>query len=198
MSGQRLNNLYLIAGVNGTGKTQFVRKFIDRSKKRVLIVNPTFEEKWDRYPKIKLDDTEELRKFEGVKQLQPTYVFGNMRKPFIQLLQVMWDNYENGVLVLDDCLEMIGANLVEEVGTIMRGYRQHNIDLFAIFHSLNQVPPKFWEHCNGYLVIFKTQDNWKRIKDKLPQHKIGEIEQTWQRVMQKSDSDKHYFEIVQL
>lgn len=198
MSSQRQNKLYLICGVNGTGKTQFVRKFIDSSPKRVLIINPTFEKKWERYPKIKIDNLEEIRTFEGIKQLQPRYVFGNMRKSFIQLLQVMWDNYENGVLVIDDCREIIGANLVEEVGSIMRGYRQHNLDVFAIFHSINQVPPKFWEHCNGYMVIFKTQDAQKKFEDKLPGHKREEILATWTRVVKQAAKDEHHYEIVKL
>lgn len=198
MSKERMNKLYLICGVNGTGKTHFVRKFIDSGPRRVLILNPTFEDKWDRYPKIKIDNAEEIKTFEGIRQLQPRYVFGDMRKPFIQMLQVMWDNYENGVLVMDDCREMFEANLVKEVSSIMRGYRQHNLDVFAIFHSLNQVPPKFWEHSNGYVIIFKTQDNEKKIKDKLPDHKRDQILATWRRVVKTAETDEHYYEIIKL
>jgi len=195
---ERQNLLYLICGVNGSGKTQFVRKFIDASPKRVLIINPTYEKKWDIYPKIDNKKPEELRTFKGIRQLQPDYVFGSMRKPFIKILQLMWENYENGVVVIDDCREIINATLVEEVGSIMRGYRQHNIDIFAIFHSINQIPPKFWEHCNGYIVIFKTQDSLEKIKDKIPSHKREEVLATWAQVMKESETNKHVNRIVQL
>lgn len=198
MSTERQNKVYLICGVNGTGKTQFVRKFIDKGTRRALILNPTFEPKWDRYPKIKVDDAEAIRTFEGIKQLQPRYAFGKMKKSFIQMLQIMWDNYENGVLVLDDCREMFEANLVSEVGSIMRGYRQHNLDVFAIFHSISQIPPKFFDHCNGYLVIFKTQDSEDRFVTKLPGHKREVILNTWKRVVSKAEENEHYCEFVKM
>lgn len=195
----RMSRLYIVCGVNGTGKTQFVKKFLSKNQKRTLVINPTFEKKWDEFPKIKEEDAEELKTFTGIKQIQPKPIFGNMKKSFLAMLQLVWDNYYNGTMVIDDCREIISANLQDEVGSIMRGYRQHNLDLFTIFHSLNQVPPQVWEHSNGYLVMFKSQENWHKLKVKLPETHIALMEQTWKKVCHKANNgDPHAFEILKL
>lgn len=173
---ERQSKMYIIVGKNGTGKTYFVRQFLQRSSRRALIMNPTNEDKWDEFEPIKADDGKEIKEFKGIRQLKARLVFGDMAPEYRRMLRLVWDKYENGVLVMDDCREMVEAKLSKEVGSVMRGFRQHNMDVFAMFHSINQVPPMVWDHVT-YLVLFYTQDNLDKVKKKLPTQRIGAIEQ---------------------
>ena len=185
MTAIRKNMLYIIAGVNGTGKTKLVmEKFIMRDKRRSLIVNPMREKKWNVFPSV---GDKDLRTFKGIAQIKPQIDFSDrIGKSYIPMLQSIYYNYQGGNLVMDDCREIIQANLQDQVKTVMLGYRQNNLDVFAIFHSLRQVPPGVWDHCNGYLILFKTQDR-DDVYSRLPASVADEIWEKSKRITARTN-----------
>jgi len=179
---QRQGVFIIVVGTNGTGKTTFVTKLIDDIGRRVLIVDPDGLE-WQTVASITSDKVSKIKKGKRARIIAPT------PEDLVQLI-----NFSDGSLVLDDCRYYIRSRIAEPIRQVLVRRRQRAIDVFAVAHSLNEVPPVFWTFAT-HLILFKTTDNPERLKHNLP-HFEDKIKTHLSRV--NENKDHHYFEIVPL
>ena len=103
-------------------------------------------------------------------------------------------NYTNGNLVLDDCRYYVRSRFEEGVRQLLVRRRQKDVDIFAVAHSLNEVPPTFWTFAT-HLVLFKIKDNPQRLKQNIPKFK----ELTEKHIPEiNGHSNHHYFRVIPL
>ena len=67
----------------------------------------------------------------------------------------IFQNYHDGVLMLDDCKQYMKANTTQVPGLtdILIEYRHSMIDVFLVVHGPGQLPPKIWDHASGVIVM---------------------------------------------
>ncbi len=170
---QRIRNLTVILGTNGTGKTSFLKKMISEMTKggiRTLLVTPDDIE----YPNLReweLKKTSEFT-FPGVRKhiFEPKHTF-----------KAISDNYRRGNLVFDDCRDYIPANLEKEdkFRRLLIRRRQKEIDVFLVAHGFTEIPPKVFAFVNKY-VLFKTTDDVSKRKNDIRNYEA--VEQAVNRV----------------
>lgn len=177
---QRQVLFFIIVGTNGTGKTTLVRELI--GDKRTLVVDPDGLE-WGDLPMIDVDDIDRIKEGKKARIVAPNY------KDMAELTR-----YMNGNLVLDDCRYYIKSRIEEGVRQVMVRRRQKAVDIFAVAHSLNEVPPTFWTFAS-HLVLFKTKDNPERLKQNIPR-----FEEIAKRHIVEVNGNKshHYYRVIPL
>jgi len=172
----------IVVGTNGTGKTTIVNRLIDEVGRRVLVVDPDGLE-WHRLATIDSEKCSKIKKGKRARIVAPTPE---------DLHNIVL--FSDGSLVLDDCRYYVKSRIAESLRQIFVRRRQRAIDIFAVAHSLNEVPPTFWTFAT-HLILFKTTDNPERLKHNLPGFE-EKIKSHLKRV--NGHSDHHYFEIVPL
>lgn len=171
---------FIIVGTNGTGKTTLTKQLINTRK--TLVVDPDGLE-WSQLPTIEIDEITRLRPNKHARIIAPEY------KEIVELV-----NYRNGNLVLDDCRYYVKSRIEEGVRQLLVRRRQKDVDIFAVAHSLNEVPPTFWTFAT-HLVLFKIKDNPQRLKQNIPKYK----ELTEKHIPEiNSHQDHHYFRVIPL
>lgn len=145
----------IIVGTNGTGKTTLIRKLINANGKRVLVVDPDGIE-WHDLPTIESEDITRLKQGKRARIVAPN-------PEDLAALTA----FSEGSLVLDDCRYYVKARIEESIRKVFVRRRQRGIDIYAVAHSLNEVPPTFWTFAT-HLLLFKTTDNPDRLKHNLP------------------------------
>jgi ABC-type Mn2+/Zn2+ transport system ATPase subunit len=171
---------FIIVGTNGTGKTTLTKKLI--TGRKTLVVDPDGLE-WSHIPTIDIDEITLLRPEKSARIIAPDY------KDIIELI-----NYRSGNLVLDDCRYYVRSRIEEGVRQLLVRRRQKDVDIFAVAHSLNEVPPTFWTFAT-HLVLFKIKDNPQRLKQNIPKYK----ELTEKHIPEINNHDNHhYFRVIPL
>jgi len=171
---------FIVVGTNGTGKTTFVKQLI--GNKKTLVIDPDGLE-WGMLPTIDIDEITLLKDGKQARIIAPDY------KEIVELV-----NYKHGNLVLDDCRYYVKSRIEHGVRQLLVRRRQKDIDIFAVPHSLNEVPPTFWTFAT-HLVLFKIKDNPDRLKHNVPifpvlkEKHIPEI---------NAHPDHHYFRVIPL
>lgn len=181
MAIERQALFFIISGTNGTGKTTLLKKLIS-NKKRTLIVDADGYE-FSNVATIDVQDIDRIKKGKKARIIAPT------PKDLEELT-----NFTNGNLVLDDCRYYIKARIEESIRRLFVRRRQHNIDIFAVAHSLNEIPPTFWTFAT-HLVLFKTKDNADRLKQNFPRYDDvlkGHIKEI------NAHSNHHYYRVIPL
>jgi hypothetical protein len=169
----------IIVGTNGTGKTTVLRNLVNTNR-RLLVIDPDGME-WGDLPEIKLSQ---------VAMMTPTAkarVIGPSPEELDMLI-----NFENGNLVLDDCRYYVKSRIEESVRKTLVRRRQKSIDVYAVGHSLSEIPPTFWVFCT-HLILFKTRDNAARVKQNIP--KYQELEKVHIPEINRH-ADHHYYRII--
>ena len=184
----RQEKFILITGTTGTGKTTFCLDLINEKLKtnqnRVLLINPN-DEKLANYPNINLD-SKEISKFKGIRK---AYILD--KKDWKNL-----KNFQNGMLVLDDCRRYIPDNLPIELRDIFINNRHYHIDIITVGHGFTEVPPKFYTFAKQ-LVLFKTLDSVKLRKKELGSN-FEKVEKLIESVAKQYITNKHHKQIISL
>jgi len=171
---------FIIVGTNGTGKTTLTKKLI--TGRKTLVVDPDGLE-WGHIPTIDIEEMTLLKDNKSARIIAPDY------KDIVELV-----NYRNGNLVLDDCRYYVRSRIEEGVRQLLVRRRQKDVDIFAVAHSLNEVPPTFWTFAT-HLVLFKIKDNPQRLKQNIPKYK----ELTEKHIPEiNGHKDHHYFRVIPL
>ena len=183
MAQVRQSLFFIIIGTNGTGKTTLLNNILTNSnRKNVLIVDPDGYE-WRQYQEIPVDEIDTLNTGTH-KILAPT-------KEEIEYLI----EFRNGILVLDDCRYYANKRLENEIRRVLIRRRQNVLDVFAVAHSLSEVPPDFYTFAT-HIVIFKTNDSVVRLRQSIDRDKLDSLKEVIQRV--NKHPSRHHFEIVAL
>lgn len=191
----RATSVAVFIGINNTGKTTLAKKIVTSLKnRRVLVIQYAgLEDSWDDYSVIDLKSPE-LETFTGIRQAY-----------FMRYEQLSWnlifENFHNGVLVLDDCKNYIDPRVEGPLLRLLVNRRQLMIDIFVIVHAFKQLPPKFYDYCEDYF-IFKSISSPVVCKENLEDN-YPRIHDAWKRVNSKAGDDKtkpefHTFEYLKL
>jgi GTPase SAR1 family protein len=151
----RQATLELVVGLNGTGKTCFLRKILVnmmQSGYRVLVVTPHTNE-WADVPLIGKYDKKRIKTFENISKI--LYYDG--------CLENIQQYYRNGVLVLDDARDYVNAQSNKTTIWFNIGRRQAGINMFAVFHGLSQVPPVWYTFATNMVLFFSNDDIKRRV-----------------------------------
>ena len=171
----------IICGTNGTGKTTLVREFV-QDERKLLVVDPDGME-WEDLVDIDPSRVGEVIPGGKARILSPTPDELDYLKDFT-----------DGNLVLDDCRYYVKSRIEHSIRQTLVRRRQKGIDVYAVGHSLTEVPPTFWVFAT-HLILFKTEDNPSRLKQNIPMYHdmvnkhIPEI---------NAHSDHHYYRVIPL
>ena len=171
----------IICGTNGTGKTTLVREFV-QDERKLLVVDPDGME-WEDLVAIDPSRVGEVIPGGKARILSPTPDELDYLKDFT-----------DGNLVLVDCRYYVKSRIEHSIRQTLVRRRQKGIDVYAVGHSLTEVPPTFWVFAT-HLILFKTKDNPSRLKQNIPMYHdmvnkhIPEI---------NAHSDHHYYRVIPL
>lgn len=179
---ERAAKLTIILGTNGTGKTTLLSNILTQSSQRALIVTPDAAE-WLHYPENDLA-TPDRYNFSGIER----HIFS----PYGGSLERI-AYFSRGILVFDDCRSYLKAATDERIHDILIRRRQRMIDVFAVGHGFNEVPPVFFTFCSD-MFLFRTTDNIARRRDCL--QKYDELRAIQARVNTKAKTQPHYNEYI--
>jgi Cdc6-like AAA superfamily ATPase len=140
--------LIFVWGRNGTGKSTFVRKITDQLNERTLVLTYAGLPKiWHDVKGIDPANAKEMKSFKGYRQVV-----------YIQYEEKTWEhiynNFKNGVLILDDSKEYIPDSLqhLEFFKRLMSSYRHRMLDVFLIVHSSGGIPKGAWQNATHAFV----------------------------------------------
>lgn len=157
-----MNNIGVIVGTNGSGKTTYCINLIyDIISKynRVLIINCSGEKKWDMISnKISVNSSP---LFDGIKQidLSEKYMSLNKKNRYIYLQRVFkFIRYcVNSLIIFDDIRIISNHNITDELKFLCVSHRQKNQDIIMIYHSFRDIQNDIVPHIK-HITSFKTTD----------------------------------------
>lgn len=175
----RPTKLTILLGFNGTGKTTLLKKILEESGQRALVITPDAVE-WTEYPENKLLSKKDFT-FSNIQR----HIFDPSRTldviPFLK----------KGIIVFDDCRAYLNDSTDPRMRELLIRRRQREVDVFAVGHGFTQVPPIFFTFVSDY-ILFKTVDNIDRRKNCI-NNNFDFIKQSQIYVNQQAKSDPHFF-----
>ncbi len=181
MERQRAAKLTVIIGTNGTGKTTLLHEIISRARQRALIITPDSAE-WLQYPENELKTPDDFL-FQGVQR----HIFS----PRDTLDRIEF--FSRGILVFDDCRSYLTSTTDHRIHSLLIRRRQRMVDVFAVGHGFNEIPPVFFTFCSD-IFLFRTTDNINRRKDCLKDFDRMKIVQG--RINKNAIKKPHYYEHI--
>ena len=101
--------------------------------------------------------------------------------------------FRRGILVFDDCRAYLHAATDDRVRQLIIRRRQRMVDVLAVGHGFNEVPPVFFTFASE-IILFRTTDNVARRRDCLRDYPLMAAAQA--RVNRRAARQPHYFEVI--
>lgn len=181
---KRLNQIILVVGRRGCGKTTLTKELVVIRKLPTLLVD-TFD-----HPDWREGFTDK-----SIPYLK-NWKKGNIRiydsEPEVTLLEA-FKKCANCVIVMEDCKRYVEASGQKWLRKGIVEHRNRNVDLIMMFHSLKDIPPYVASNHN-LIILFKTNDNMDVPLSKFSNW--NEIKKTHERVMKHKTP--WYSEVVTL
>lgn len=152
----RLCELIIIWGRNGTGKSTLAKQLMDGLPGRKLLVTKTGAPKiWQGVPVIDATNPAHYEFQNETRQIIARFREDQPKDGKNDTFIHVFDNYTDGILMMDDCMQYLDANTrnVPGITDILIEYRHRMLDVFLIVHNPNQVPNKVWDHASGVIVM---------------------------------------------
>lgn len=186
---ERKTELNIIIGINGSGKTTFIRDKVLPNRKRSIIITPD-EMEWTSVPFLR---PSEIKSFEGPKRIM---AYPDNFNSIIELLKK--EKYANGSIILDDCKSYIKSVTDETLRYLYIRRRQFNIDIYLVAHGLRQVPPEAFTFAS-WLILFNSVENFSARKGEvLPETYQTIIEAQKEIKMRVKNGDPYLYKIILL
>lgn len=176
----RINEITVIAGRRGTGKTTLQQKILSVNPKKTLVVDTFDHPSWSDFPVISID------KLKYWKSGNYRVILSDYNKDLITIS----DYCNNCNVVYEDAKKYFTSSLPQSVITAVIDSKQKNTDIYIMYHSLSQIP-KFLREMYDNLILFKTKDGsdvYNRFSN------AQEIQDVHQRVM--NNESKFYCEFI--
>lgn len=176
------SRLSIFIGTNGTGKSTLSLRLASATKRKVLIVDfDGSEPLWQQFPFVDITD----------KAVMDAWTSG-VRKTYFALynellLPKVLEYFRNGILLLDDCRNYCKPAMGEGVERLMIQRRQKMLDIFALGHAFNEIPPRFYNFCTKIYLFSSMSSPVKRREELRDLDRIFEI---WKRVNGRATDTK--------
>lgn len=151
---RRKTQLNLVVGINGTGKTTFIRENVVEKSRKSLVVTPDDYE-WRTLPEVSTPQ-------EIYNMQQPSRLV--YRGP--ETMEMAIKNFYGGALILDDAMAYIGFQTSDTMRFLYIRRRQRGVDVYVVAHGLRQVPAQCFTF-GSYLILFATTENFSSRKKEL-------------------------------
>lgn len=147
----RKTQMNLVVGINGTGKTTFLRREVVEKRAKVLVVTPD-ESEWRQLPEVS-------------KATEVYNLTGRARIIYHgpETLEMVVRNYYGGALVLDDAMAYLQFQTSEVMRYLYIRRRQRGVDVYMVAHGLRQVPVQCFTF-GSFLILFATTENFSSRK----------------------------------
>lgn len=176
----RANEITVITGRRGTGKTTLQQKILAVNPKKTLVVDTFDHPSWSSYPIISIENLKHWRS-------------GNYRVILSNYTEdlILISKYSNNCnIVYEDAKKYFTSSIPQSVVNAIIDSKQKNTDIYMMYHALSQIP-KFLREMYDNLIIFKTKDGsdvYSRFSN------AKELEEVHQRVM--NNESQFYCEFI--
>lgn len=159
---RRKTQMNLVVGINGTGKTTFIRENVVAHSHKALVVTPDDYE-WRELPEVTTAQ-------EVYAMQQPSRIV--YKGP--ETLEMVIKSFYGGQLILDDAMAYIGFQTSETMRFLYIRRRQRGVDVYIVAHGLRQVPVQCFTF-GSYLILFATTENFSSRKKELDEEIFNRI-----------------------
>ena len=182
-SAPRKTRLDLVVGINGTGKTTWIRTEVVERQRKVLVLTPD-EAEWRHLPKV--STAMEIYQMQGAARYvcsDPQHIDND--------IALISRSFYGGSLVLDDARAYIGCMTGQSTNYLYIRRRQYGVDIYLVAHALDQVPKQAFTYAT-FLHLFYTTGNIQYRKRDLDPDTFALIERMKEQVKQAVlKGDKH-------
>lgn len=164
---QRMNQVTIVVGRRGAGKTTFVLKIV-KSKRydKVLIIDTLDHPSYRAYQIIQPDMLPRWKK--GIKRLLVN------EDNFDELMQTVKEHVHGALVLFEDA----GKYIIEKVPPNLRQFvldtKQTDVDAIFLYHGFGDVVPRLFRYADN-LTMCKTNDVLKSYKYKIPNYNAVEL-----------------------
>jgi len=176
---RRKTQLNLVVGINGTGKTTFLRENVVKRGGKCLVVTPDDYE-WRELPEV-TTATEIYNLQHGARLVY--------RGP--ETLEMAIGSFYGGALILDDAMAYIGFQTSDTMRFLYIRRRQRGVDVYVVAHGLRQVPVQCFTF-GSFLILFATTENFSSRKKELDDEIFRRILETQQELNRACRAGKRY------
>lgn len=173
-------------GINGTGKTTWLRRQVVDRIPKALILTPDGAE-WRHVPQVRT--AEEVRSLTGHARI----IYEGPHT-----LETIQHNYYGGALILDDAMAYLTEQTPATMQYIYIRRRQFGIDVYIVAHGLRQLPPKCFTF-GSFLILFATTENFSTRKKELQEELFEKILTAQRRLNTLCQrGDPYQYDIIKL
>lgn len=180
----RLNQIIIIVGGKGSGKTTLALQLLAKSSNEKTLIVDTFDHpSYRQYPELTIEKLPYWKK--GTYRIFQ----GNT----VDILQAINKDVWNASIILEDAFKYLSFNLKKDEVRLFSDSKQHNQDIIIMFHAIKQIPVYLCSLADK-LVIMKTKEQLPTSTTKF--YNWEEIRKAHASV--SKHKDPHYFEVINL
>lgn len=183
MSKGRGRKRVLFIGGTQVGKSTQITKVIEADNEPVIIHDNNNQVKYWKYPEISLEQ------------------FANQKSGKYRILtddhEAFWytarnGEFKGGKIISEDASVYLTPqkNMKIYPNLISLRHPDYDCDIILVAHAVQDMPEYIIRQANE-IVLFKTGDNWKTIRDRFPDHVRAEAERIFNEV--NNSEDPHIF-----
>ena len=192
----RMNEIILVVGGRGSGKSSFVKGYYTENGKNIPVKNSIFHEYFGKsitklQPKFNksirkglildtFDSTSwrEFPEFPKIQEYPKIYDYNKIKSwkkgiyrlfegDIPKLNKIIEKYIWNTVIVYEDATKTVGTRLTDPLRRFMFDSKQKNLDIIMIFHSISAVTLEIGRMPADKLILFKTNEDWEDCKGRI-------------------------------
>lgn len=189
----RVNIVNVLIGGRGTGKTytilhDVIAKYQEAAPDKKILVIDTFNS--PAYEGIENITIPDMKRWVGGCR---RYLISCVPEEFDDSIDKIAKYCYNSVIIIEDSGRFITSSLRNSILRLVTDTKQKNIDLYFVFHSLMQVPPRLIQ-LTDFVLLHKT--NEKLTTALLNKYPNPELHEAFKRV--NKHKNKYYYEILRI